>query len=659
MSAARVLAVALPPLLLVQGPPPARPGGAPGVGSGAAAEPGRGAPGWQQAVRYTIEARLEEERGVLEGAALLAYRNASPDTLDRLQLHLYLNAFRPHSLWARTERRRQYDFRSLGEPDFGYERLRSARLVAGPGAPPGEGPGAPPGEGPGAPAGEGPAGVVSGDGGLELRATYPNAPDSTLVQLELPAALPPGDSLLLRLAWRARPSTLCRRQCRRGRHFDFAQWYPRIAVYDDGGWQGHPLYPQGEFYGEFGSYDVTLEVAADQVIGATGVPVDGDPGWRPVAGSPRTEPLYQREWYALDGREPSPGLLGDAPGAGRKRVRFQAEEVHHFAWSADPEYRYEGGLLEPAAGRERPVAVHVLFRPGDQGAWGGGQAVGRTLEALAWLESIFGPYPYPQLTNLHRLEGGGTEFPMVIMNGSASPGVIVHETTHQYAHGILANNEWKEAWLDEGFTSFLTAWFFEEQGAEDPWRRALEGVAALDRPGGGQPVATVSEGFRDFRTYGAMVYSKASVVFYMLRELVGEERFRELLRAYYERYRLRHVDEEAFRRVAEEVSGRDLGWFFEQWLHTTATLDYGIEEARAEPLADGSYRTRVVVTRAGEAWMPVVLRVGPETRELDSRARRQVVEVLTGSPPESAELDPDRHLLDVDRSNDRVEVEWR
>ena len=278
---------------------------------------------WQQHAHYTIEAVLDESTETLHGAATLKYRNASPDDLDRLYFHLHLNAFRPNSVWARNERRRQLDFQNLREPDFGYERLRSVRV-----------------------------------GDTVVEPLYPLAPDSTVLELPLPENLGSGQSIELYMEWEARPSVLCRRQCRQGRSFDFAQWYPRIAVYDRDGWQPHPLYPQGEFYGEFGTYDVTLDVAEDQVIGATGAPISGDPGWRPATGSPLGQPLYQRGWYEAPERAGSPGFLGNEPTTGRKRVRFFADSVHHFAWSTSPDYIYEGG-------RHGDVAIHVLYRPGD------------------------------------------------------------------------------------------------------------------------------------------------------------------------------------------------------------------------------------------------------------------------------------------------------
>lgn len=576
-------------------------------------------PEWQQDVAYTMEAVLDEEADVLRGRARVRYGNASPDTLDALYFHLYLNAFRPGSLWARTEERENLDFGSLEEPDYGFERLGEVRI-----------------------------------GGRAARATYPHAPDSTVVRFDLADPLAPGEEAVVELEWEARPSTLCRRQCRRGRSWDLAQWYPRIAVYDHGGWQAHPLYPQGEFYGEYATWDVTLDLAADQVVGATGVPVSGDPGWRPGPGSPLQEVDHQRDAYGDLPEPPALGLLEDAVSSGRKRIRFHAEDVHHFAWSTSPEYLYEAARFESAGGHD--VIVHVLFRPGDLD-WDLGTAARRTVRTLGWLEEMFGPYPYAQLTNLHRLEGGGTEFPMMVMDGSPDQGLITHEGTHQYAHGILGNNEWKAAWLDEGLTSFITDWFMEDHGVPDPWSGTVAGMGRLEAQAGFRdPVATVSEEFPSYRVYGILSYTKPSVIFYMLREMVGADTMREILRAYYERHRFSHVTEADFRQVAEEVSGRELGWFFDQWLHTTATLDYRVGEVYGRHTAGGGYRITVEVIREGEAWMPVTLQVGDVRRTLESRERVQTVGVTIDDWPDAVVLDPDVVLLDTNRENNRREL---
>jgi hypothetical protein len=338
-------------------------------------------------------------------------------------------------------------------------------------------------------------------------------------------------------------------------------------------------------------------------------------------------------------------------------VRFFADSVHHFAWSTDPRYIHDfvvRTVIDESTGLYSAPGIHVLYLPGDT-AWDERVAARRTWDALTWLESIFGPYPWPQLTNVHRLEGGGTEFPMLIMNGSASEGLIMHETAHQYAHGIFANNEIREGWMDEGFASFLTNWWWESKGDTAIWQRMMQAVERTERAGSTEPVGLPGPAFSSPAVYGAMTYSKGAAVFYMLREHLGEATFRQVLRTFYERHRLRHVTGADFQQVAEDVSRQDLDWFFGQWIQRADKLDYGVASAVTRQ-DGGRWRTTVEVVRTGEAWMPVALRVGGTTRTLDSRERRQTVEIVTDARPSEAVLDPGWAMIDVDRSNNRAPV---
>lgn len=573
-------------------------------------------PYFQQDVAYRIEARLDDEAEVLHGRARMRYTNRSPDTLDTLYFHLHLNAFRPNSAWARRELEfGERRFQDLGPDDHAFQRIRSVTVEGRPATP-----------------------------------LYPGAPDSTVVAIPLAAPLAPGESVTVDFDWDARPSTLPRRQGRRGRHYDFAHWFPIVAVYDRSGWAVRPHLPQGEFYGEFMDFDVTLDVAADQVIGATGVPVEGDPGWAAAAAPGWADSIdYRRDVYGTPGAAERLGLLEATPGTGRKQVRWLARDVHNFAWSTSPDYIYEGG-------RWRDLAVHVLYKPGDDD-WANGQALNRTRTALAWLDSIFGPFAWPQITNVHRIEGGGTEFPMLVMNGSASLGLILHEVGHNYVMGILANNEWKEGFLDEGLTTFQTNWYHQTHGQPDIWDRSFQAMAAWERAGRSQPLVTHSADFRDFQTYNQMTYTKPAVVYRMLQAYLGDERFGAGLRRYYEQNKLRHVTLADFQRAMEEASGEDLDWFFDQWFRTTATLDYAVRSATTERQDDGTWTTTVVVERTGEAWMPVTLEVDGVRQRLTSRDRVQTVEVVTPERPSEAVLDPETVVLDTDRENNRRPID--
>ena len=569
---------------------------------------------WQQRLEYDITATLDESRGTFEGTQRVLYRNNSPDTLRTISFHLYLNAFRPGSRWSdadSAERRRR--FNDLRDPDFGYNRVHDVAID-----------------------------------GVAVQAVYPFAPDSTIVRFVLPTPLPPGGSLTATLGWAARPSTVFRRQGRAGREYDLAHWYPRVVAYDRHGWNEHPLYPAGEFYGDFGDFRVTLDVPEDQVVGATGVPVCGDPGWERANRVPSRAVEYGRDAYGA----PRCGNLS-AAAPGRKRILWEARDVHHFAMAMNPAYAYEGG-------RRGGVLVHVLYRPDEAKTWGGGLAVQRTETALEWLDGLFGPYPWPQITNVRRLDRGSTEFPMMVQNSSAGQGLILHEVGHNYLMGILANNEWREGFLDEGFTSFQTTWFNEAHDSAAGYPALERRVLLLDIDRWSQPTSLVSEQYRDFSTYNAMVYDRAQLFYHQLRTIVGDSTMRAILRTYYARWKLKHVDEAAFRSVAEEVSKQDLSTFFGEWLHGTELYDYAVGKVRTQRRKDAgtqSWVTRVEVVRKAPGIFPVdvIVRTGSDSAKVrvSGIAEREWVEVTTNGRPREVEIDPGVRAHDWNQLDNR------
>jgi hypothetical protein len=596
---------------------------------------------WQQHVHYTIVATLDESQTRLHSRGTLVYVNNSPDTLREMFVHQYLNAFRPGSKWsASDEHENRVRFQDLGDPDYGYERFTQPPSV----------------------------------NGTPVTVDYPGAPDSTVAHFKLPQPVAPHDSIKVSFEWDARPSTVTRRQGRRGRTWDFAQWYPKVAVYDRGGWEPNPLVPAGELYGEYGTYDVTMVVRSDQVLVSTGVPVTGDPGWARV--STGTPPRLASMAYS----KIPPAPEASVP-AGYRAVRFLAKDVHHFAWSASPDYRYEGGIyVRPVMKQHFPtwdtVSVHVLMKPGDDTTWGGGRAVERTLFALRWLESIWGPYAYPQLSNVHRLDPGGTEFPMMIMDGSASQGLILHEAGHVFTYGILGNNEWRSGWLDEGLTDYQTDWALkltmqERIGRPPEPPRLPEGyrVNAVTIPpyesgglslwtnevlGHSQPIGTPAFQFSEFGIYNLMIYDRAKLMYSQLRDVMGDSAFLAFTHDYYTRWALKHVDELAMRAAAERAYLHDLDWFFNQWVHHTGLMDYSL--GGVQVTTDGArYETTAHVHREGELRHPMPVGVhtasGWTIGRMVAQADNDNVKIVTTERPDLIVLDPYHVTWDWDWRN--------
>ena len=603
----------------------------------------------RQRANYTITARLDEQAQKLVADGRMVYVNSSRDTLREMYVHQYLNAFRPGSQWSAADAREgRVRFQNLRDPDYGYERFTRAPEVDG----------------------------------VAVRVDYPGAPDSTVAHFVLPHPIAPGDSAVVSFAWEARASTVPRRQGHRGRSWDFSQWYPKVAVYDNGGWEPYALRPAGEFYGEFGTFDVTLILREDQVVAGTGLLVSGDPGWERV-----------KQWGEVV--RPSlasytiPELPAPALGAGEKAVRFHGENIHEFAWTTSPDYRFEGAAYIRARDEVPPpagvtvwdtVAINVLYRPGDEGSWGKGGAVTRTKIALDWLEHVYGPYAYPMMANVHRIDGGGTEFPMMMMNGSSGQGLILHEGGHIFTFGILANNEWRSGWMDEGLTSYQSSWaegvtpqdrahrggrdsaVFKPKGYRRLARRP-QGTDALqvadyrlDLLGRAEPVGTRSDLFNEFGIYNEMIYTRAELMYGALRDALGDSTFAAFMHRYYADWALQHVDERAMRTTAELVSGDSLGWFFDQWLRHTGLTDYALTSVKTKRQADGSWLTRGRVKKRGEYREPPPLGVQTITGWTIGRGAwdkdDQWVEVRTPDKPTAVRLDPLRTTEDWDRRND-------
>jgi Peptidase family M1 domain len=581
---------------------------------------------WQQRADYDIAARLDETRQVVVARGSLRYTNNSPDVLTEMFVHQYLNAFRPYSRWSDVdEKEGRTRFQNLEDPAFGYERFTARPTVDG----------------------------------VPVIVDYPGAPDSTVARFALPKPLRSGQTITVSFEWEARPSTTFRRQGRRGRHYDLAQWYPKVAVYDRGGWQANSLIPAGELYGEFGDFRVALVLAQDQVVGATGVPVVGDPGYSRATRNGLGGQLLRNAYGPLSGN----GVVPIAPDSMRTVV-FEAKNVHHFAWTTDPQYRYEGGVYVRPALKQKPgyriwdtVAVHALYRAGDDSTWGRGVVVQRTIEALTWLEKVYGPYAYPQITAAHRLDGGGTEFPMMMHNGSASLELILHEAGHIFTYGILANNEWRSGWMDEGLTSYQTSWRLGETPQEiaasrlatDPrWMApALTPVELTRRArfiADAEPVGSNAEVFRNFNNYNAMVYTRAEQMYSALRDVVGDAAFFRIWPEYYNVWALKHVDRVAMVRASERTTGRALGWFFDQWLDVAGEVQYSLKEVVTTQRKPNEWVTTARLVRVGAYRHPMPVGVRTATGWTFARGDAfkddQRITITSTEKPELVRLDP-------------------
>jgi len=523
-------------------------------------------PDWQQRVRYDMDIHLDAEQHRMHGRSRIVYYNHSPDTLRHVFFHLYFNAFHPQSMMAERNRHLPDPDRRvvpkiwrLGPDEQGFHRIT---YLAQEGKP------------------------------LTFRIT------DTVLKAELARPLAPGDSTVFELRFHSQVPLQTRRSGRdnaEGIDFSMSQWYPKIAAYDGRGWHPDP-YIGREFYGVFGTFDVRITLPACYTIGATGVLLNANEVGHGY------DRINSRGWTRFDPRE-----------AGRRCTpgdsltwHFRAENVHDFAWAADPDYIHEAWHDDSLG-----VTYHLLFQPDVAERW---QPMRRW---VPWLIRYFsrriGRYPYPQFT-VAQAGDGGMEYPMInFITGRRSPfsllGVTAHEAAHEWFYGVLASNENAYAWMDEGFTSWATTEAVAHLLGQVPDHRdAALSVVRLQQMGLFERLNTPADWFASNVAYSVAAYPGGEMLLDLLGYVISDSLRDVFLQAYFRTYGLRHPNPYDVEKVAEQVSGLRLDWFFEQLTNSTYTCDDALEVASQERTPEG-WRVTLRLHRRGSMLLPVDLRL--------------------------------------------------
>ena len=589
---------------------------------------------WQQHVEYDMDVRLDTSKKALFGSSQIVYQNNSPDTLYNFYLNLYGNAFQKGTVKYREYLQnlgrsyRGVKFREIEKYESYYD-INAFSIER--------------------------TGSVISD-------TF--KVDDTILSAKLATGLAPDQSMVISLEWVHYIGNFLERAGRVGKQYNFAQWYPRVVVYDENGWFDEPFHAEGEFYGEFGTYKVKMDVPKGYIIGSTGTLTEGDPGWKEVEVD--TSKNFS-DWLQNFKDNRIKYSTND-----RRVVSFYAENVHDFAWVTSPDFLYEYGSWDG-------IDVHVLYNQKNGKSWTK-KVRARTERSLEWLSKKFGPYPYPQVTNTDRIASGGMEYPMLVMDGSASEGLIFHEVGHIWFYGILANNEVREAWLDEGFTSFQTTWYMmdrygpqgfdlENNTSYKDWQkrywkfdnslgRRQWGILRFQATGEDEPIARSTYMFKGNRSAGANAYTKPALMLHELKHVLGEKLFLDAMQEYYRRWALKHVNEKRLIDTVEEVTGYDLDWFFRSWLHDTRTLDYGISNWKKNKSKDGLWNITMQINRIGNRDMPQLIRTELKNGDYhdiwwDNHKFRVMdsFEYTVPSEPAFSFLDPEVKTMDLDFRN--------
>ena len=608
-------------LSLLGGAPPAPSMGtvAPGAAASSAAASSAAAPGAtvaageplrgrsERVVEYTLSAELLPSTHTVRGTGTIVWRNTARVATDRLFVHLYLNAFKD----ARTVFWRSPMRGSRGDPLDGPGRIEVSRFFAR-------------------------------ELGAELWPESPTSPgdpeDATDIELRLPRAIEPGESLTIDMAWTSHLPTVSLRTGHHGSFHMVAQWFPKIARLEpDGTWSHFAFHRLSEFYADYGTYDVTITAPEAFVIGAVGKPIpDGS------------------------------------------RRRFVAEDVHDFAFAAWDRFR---SLTEttPAG-----VKVTCLFPDGYEDA--ARAEIGAVKFGLGYFGAAFGDYPYETLTIVHppwgAFEAGGMEYPTLITTGGgwmrdpigthALEILTLHELAHQWFYGLVGTNENRWPFLDEGITSYA-----EMDACEALWPDASAGAGlglrvglpAIYRAGALEATrnARASDAAPSFvsgQDYGALVYSRSAAAMRTLANVYGEDTVRRAVGVYARRHRFAHPTPDDFFSAVREVVGPEAEGALRVALTEASSVDYAVDEVDSGPRGDGApgFVGQVLVRRRGSIHLPVdVLFVAADgsSRVVRWDAAREA-EWLPYEGPEplvAAVIDPEhRVLLDENLANNASRI---
>ncbi len=589
-----------------------------------------GADYFQQEVHHRIEVRLDDQLHRLEGRQQITYVNHSPDTLREIYMHLWPNAYRTvHSAFAKQQLRNRQDefFFATPEERGGYEHI---------------------------------AFMTEGD---TLRWHYVE-PHPDIALLSLPRPLAPGDSIVIHSTWLLQLPRVFSRLGHEGQSYMITQWYPKPAVYDREGWHPMPYLDMGEFYSEFGDFDVRITLPRNYVVAATG-----------TLQTPEEVRFLRKRMELTEAKVDGALPLSDAvppSDSVMKTVRFTATGVHDFAWFADKRFNVRMKEVTLPSGKKVTAAAYFL----DSGieTWKRAhEFVGRTLQ---FYSDKVGTYPWPHATAVQGPldAGGGMEYPMItvldwsIEEPEELDRIIAHEVGHNWFYGILATNERMHAWMDEGINSYYEGRYMRQYYGRTDEALVLELFrrhsrmseneliwlalvrAALDLP-------PDMDAWRQTQSaYLVGAYVKPPLALRQLEALVGADRLDAAVQAYFDQWKFRHPGPADFRRSLEQALGLELDWLVGGYFRSNQTVDYSLRKLRRKGAA-----LELTIANRGRVAAPFPLALYRDTTLLqthwfDGFTGRQTLTLPLAAGATRVVLDPDHATLDLYRHDNAMRI---
>lgn len=482
---------------------------------------------------------MKEKSYQYDGKMKLVYTNNSGQALHKVYFHLYFNAFQPGSMMdyrlsnisdpdARmtnnigTKEKPVYQSRiaSLTPEQIGYQRIKTL---------------------------------------LQDGAKTTFKVDGTLLEVTLAKPIQANSSATFDMTWEAQiPEQIRRsgRNSKEGVEFSMTQWYPKMAQFDEFGWHLDE-YVAREFIAPFGDFDITINIGKDYVIGGSGV----------------LQNPTQVKGYVKKAR---PVVKND-----RSSWHFKAENIHDFAWAADKKFIVE---REKSKGG---VEVFMIYIPGKKTTDNWQKALSYTTDFFDFCGERFGAYPWPTYTVVQGGDGGMEYGTTTLITGERTleslVGVIYHEAAHSWYQHLFGINETVDEWFDEGFTSYVEELAFQtlfkktSPLPDNPVINAYKSYIKLALSGKEEPASLLADYYNSNYAYSNQAYNKGQVLAEQLGYIIGQEHLEATFLKFYDIWKFKHPTPNDFKRVAEEVSGINLKWYFNLFINTTRKIDYGIQ----------------------------------------------------------------------------------
>ena len=520
---------------------------------------------WQQHVDYKMDVSMDVKTYQYKGKQELIYTNNSPDTLRRVFYHLYNNAFQPGSeMDKRLQSIKDPDGRMVTKTKVGDKEKKESRIAK---LQPNE------------------MGYLHISNFKQDGVTAVSKEVETILEVTLAQPILPGKSTTFTLDFEGQVPVQIRRSGRNNREgveLSMAQWYPKMAEFDFEGWHADP-YIAREFHGVWGNFDVKITIDKNYLLGGSGYLQNGNEvGFN-----------YQDKDVVVTIPKKNKTLTW----------HFIAPNVHDFTWAADKNYLHD--VVQTTFG----TTLHFIYKNNPKIIENWKQAQPKTVQLMEYYNAIVGKYPYKQYSIIQGGDGGMEYAMCTLILGEGTfdglVGVIAHEMGHSWFQHILASNESKHPWMDEGFTSFIEDLGLNELAATksaNPFSGAIKSYINLANSGKEHPLTTHGDRYDENRSYSIASYSKGEVFLVQLQYLIGKENLMKTLRRYYDEFKFKHPTPNDIKRTAERVSGANLDWYLTDWTKTLNTIDYGIKEVTEN---EGS--TKILLERIGRMPMPIDL----------------------------------------------------